>query len=432
MIFQEWFSVNEKGNLVMEGCDLTEIASEFKTPLFVYNETLMRERCRKYLKSLREIFTDGEIIYAGKSFIIKEMCRLLKEEGLSLDVVSGGELFTALAVDFPAEKIYFHGNNKTEEELEMAVKSGVGRIVVDSLDELELLDKVTAQTGISANIYLRIKPGISAHTHSYIQTGQADSKFGLGIDDGMAKEAVDKALKKEKIALKGLHCHIGSQIFDVHEPFKLAARKMVALMKEIKEEYGCELKELNLGGGLGIRYTAEDTPEDAAVFVKNLAEAVKAECEENGINLERLSLEPGRSIAGEAGITLYTIGTIKKLDNIRTYVSVDGGMMDNLRPALYDAVYDGVLANRAGEEADAVVTLAGKACESGDILIKEMKVPMPHRDDIMAVFSTGSYHFSMYSNYNRNPRPAVVFLKEGAARLVVKKESYEDMVSLEI
>ncbi len=432
MIFQEWFTVNEKGNLVMEDCDLTEVAAEFKTPLFVYNETLMRQKCRQYRDALREIYPEGEIIYAGKSFIIKEMCRLLKEEELSLDVVSGGELYTALAVDFPPKRIYFHGNNKTREELEMAVKAGVGRIVVDSLHELDLLDEVTAQTGMTANIYLRIKPGISAHTHSYIQTGQADSKFGLGIDDGMAHEAVEKALKTEKIALKGLHCHIGSQIFDVHEPFKLAARKMVALMKEIKEKYGCELNELNLGGGLGIRYTAEDTPEDAAVFVRKLAVAVKAECEENGINLNRLSLEPGRSIAGEAGITLYTVGTIKGLENIRTYVSVDGGMMDNLRPALYEAVYDGVLANRAGEEADATVTVAGKACESGDILIRDMKVPMPRRGDIMAVFSTGSYHFSMYSNYNRNPRPAVVFLKEGNARLVVNRESYEDMISLEL
>lgn len=431
-MFFEWLKVNGKGHLEMEDCDLAELAQKFKTPLYVYNEEEMRQKCRKYVNSLKQNYPHGEVIYAGKSFLTKAMCRLIEEEDLSLDVVSGGEIFTALEAGYPARRIYFHGNNKTPDELEMALESGVGRIVVDSLMELDLLNDIAGAKGKKAEILLRLKPGITAHTHSYIQTGQADSKFGLGIDDGEAMEAVNQALSLSDITLMGLHCHIGSQIFDVKDPFRLTAEKMVNFMSDVHSAAGVELPELNLGGGLGIRYTSKDNPEKIEDFVRELAGAVQTACSGQNFPLPRLMLEPGRSIAGEAGLTLYTVGTIKEIPGIRTYVSVDGGMMDNLRPALYNAAYEGVLANRAGDLPDGPVTIAGKACESGDILIKDLHIARPQKGDILAVFSTGAYHFSMFSGYNRNPRPAVVFVRQGRADLVVERESYEDIVRPEL
>ncbi len=432
MIFLEWLTVNSKGHLEMEGCDLADLAQDFGTPLYVYNEKQIRLRCRDYVNALKENYPNGEVIYAGKSFLTKAMCCLIEEEEVSLDVVSGGEIYTAVEAGYPSRRIYFHGNNKTPDELEMALESGVGRIVVDSKMELELLNDMAGAKGINAEILLRIKPGITAHTHSYIQTGQVDSKFGLSIDNGEAMEAVKQSLSYSNISLNGLHCHIGSQIFDVKDPFRLTAEKMVKFMSEVRSVTGKELAELNLGGGLGIRYRSEDSPESIKGFIQELARVVLRECEGQSYPLPKLMLEPGRSIVGEAGLTLYTVGTIKDIPGIRTYVSVDGGMMDNLRPALYDAVYEGVLANRAGAVPDGVVTIAGKACESGDILIKDLQIARPQKGDILAVFSTGAYHFSMYSGYNRNARPAVVFVRQGKAELIVKRETYEDIVRLEL
>ncbi|MFY9113917.1 MAG: diaminopimelate decarboxylase [Dethiobacteria bacterium] len=432
MLFLEWLAVNDRGHLEMEGCDLVDLAHKYGTPLFVYNEEQIRWRCREYLHVLENCYPHGEVIYAGKSFLTTAMCCLVAEEGLSLDVVSGGELYTAIAAGFPAARIYFHGNNKTPAELEMAMEFGVGRIVVDGAAELELLNNIAGAKGRKAEILLRIKPGITAHTHSYIQTGQTDSKFGLGIDDGEALAVARKALSLPHIELKGLHCHIGSQIYNFKEPFRLTADRMIAFLGELRTAIGMELEELNLGGGLGIRYTSEDRPVKIADYVAVLAETIKEGCMKEGLSPPRLMIEPGRSIVGEAGLTLYTVGSIKDIPGVRTYVAIDGGMMDNLRAVLYDAVYEGIIANRAHAPLDSTVTIAGKACESADILIKDLRVARPQRGDILAVFSTGAYHFSMYSGYNRNPRPAVVFVRRGRSELVVKRESYEDIISLDI
>jgi len=432
MFFLEWMEVNGKGNLEVEGYDLVELAREYGTPLYVYNEEQMRRKCRNYVDSLRANYPDGEIIYAGKAFLVKAMCRLLAEEGLSLDVVSGGEIYTALQAGYPMERVYFHGNNKTPQELEMALDMGVGRIVVDSIMELDLLNGIAAKKEKNADILFRVKPGVSAHTHSYIQTGQMDSKFGLGIEDGQAMEAVQKALDSSYINLHGIHCHIGSQIFDVQEPYRLVAQKMVGFLNEVRENAEVTLQELNVGGGLGIRHTSQDSPVAIEDFVQIVSEAVRQECEKNNFPLPKLMMEPGRSICGEPGITLYTVGNIKDIPGIRTYVSVDGGMMDNLRPALYNASYEAVLANKATESPEATVTVAGKVCESGDVLIKDLEIPSPERGDIMAVLTTGAYHFSMYSDYNRNPRPPVVFLRNGQAKEVVRRETFEDIVGMDI
>ncbi len=434
MIFQEWLQVNAQNHLEMENYDLVKLAQEYGTPLYVYDEEQIRQRCRAYLSTLKDCYPqgNGEIIFAGKAFLIGAMCCLLEEEDISLDVVSGGEFYTALKAGYPMERVYFHGNNKTPEELDMALEHGVGRIVVDSLMELELLNELAAAKGVVAEILLRVKPGVAPHTHNYIQTGQIDSKFGLGIDDGQAMEAVKQAIAFSHLSLRGIHCHIGSQIFDWEKPFRLVAQKMVGFLQEVKEVTGLELGELNTGGGLGIRHNSQDLFVKIEDFVRALAKAVQEECERLDFPLPRLMMEPGRSIIGEPGLTLYTVGTIKEITGVRTYVSVDGGMMDNLRPALYGAVYEGVLANRAGSPPEITVTVAGKACESGDILIKDLQIPRPQKGDILAVFSTGAYTFSMYSDYNRNLRPAVVFVRRGKAETVVSRETYEEKVQGEV
>ncbi|NLZ27436.1 MAG: diaminopimelate decarboxylase [Firmicutes bacterium] len=431
VLFLEWLGVNDKGHLEMEGCDLVELAHNYGTPLFVYNEVQIRRKCREYLQAMERCYPHGEIIYAGKAFLTMAMCSLIAGEGLGLDVVSGGELHTAIAANFPMARIYFHGNNKSPEELAMALDSGVGRIVVDSVAELELLNGIAGARGRKARILLRIKPGITAHTHSFIQTGQVDSKFGLGIDDGEALAAARMASSFSHVELKGLHCHIGSQIYNFREPFRLTAGKMITFIDELRR-VGMEMEELNLGGGLAIRYTSEDRPVGVNDFIAVLTGAIKEGCVEKGLPLPQLMIEPGRSIIGEAGLTLYTVGNIKEIPGVRTYVAVDGGMMDNLRAVLYGAVYERIIADRARASLDSTVTIAGKACESADILIRDLKVARPRRGDILAVFSTGAYHFSMYSGYNRNPRPAVVFVRGGEAELVVKRESYEDIVGLDI
>ncbi len=431
VLFLEWLGVNDKGHLEMEGCDLVELAHNYGTPLFVYNEGQIRRRCREYLHALEKCYPHGEVIYAGKAFLTMAMCSLIAEEGLGLDVVSGGELHTAIAANFPMDRVYFHGNNKSPDELAMALDSGVGRVVVDSAAELELLNSIAGARGRKARILLRIKPGITAHTHSFIQTGQTDSKFGLGIDDGEALAAARMASSFPHTELKGLHCHIGSQIYNFREPFRLTAGKMITFIDELRTA-GMEMEELNLGGGLAIRYTSGDSSVEVNDYITVLTGAIKEGCVEKGLPLPRLMVEPGRSIVGEAGLTLYTVGNIKIIPGVRTYVAVDGGMMDSLRAVLYDTVYEGIIADRVRAPLDSTVTIAGKACESADILIRDLKVARPRRGDILAVFSTGAYHFSMYSGYNRNPRPAVVFVQGGQPKLVVKRESYEDIVALDI
>ncbi len=424
-------AINSNGHLEIGGCDLVDLAGKYGTPLNIMDETLIRERCRSYFKNMEANYSNFEIIYAGKAFLTTAMCRLVEEEGLSLDVVSGGELYTAQKADFPPRRIFFHGNNKSPEEINLALDYGIGRYVVDSLPEIEILNALARRKSKKDEILLRIKPGLVPDTHRYIQTGQIDSKFGLGITDGQAQEAVDRCLELDNIELKGFHCHIGSQIFQV-EPFVLAASIMMSFLREIALTKNMVLKELNLGGGLGIRHISQDQPESVESLIKQVTDMVKNKAKDYKIPLPRLMFEPGRSITGEAGTTLYTIGTIKDVPGVRRYISIDGGMADNLRPALYKAKYEAILANKASSPQEQVVSIAGKACESGDMLIWDASLPAVKEGDLLAVLSTGAYTYSMANNYNRIPRPAVVFAREGNCDLVVKRESYEDLVKKDI
>ncbi|NLZ53079.1 MAG: diaminopimelate decarboxylase, partial [Thermoanaerobacteraceae bacterium] len=405
---------------------------EFGTPLYVMDENRVRDNCRSYLNSMRSLHENSEVIYAGKAFLTMEMCRIIQEEGLCLDVVSGGELYTAIKAQFPAIKIYFHGNNKSYDELKMAVEYGVGRIIVDNFYELELLRDLTKKyPGTKIKILLRLTPGIEAHTHDYIKTGQLDSKFGFGMENGHAMMAVESALSIKGLRLMGFHCHIGSQIFD-DEPFKDAAKIMIKFAKTVSEKYGYNTREIDFGGGFGIKYRESDKPLPIKEYIKALVTSVKENCHKYGLPIPKLSIEPGRAIVGEAGTTLYTIGAIKNIPGVRKYVSVDGGMSDNIRPALYGAKYSAVIANKANKPNEEKVSIAGKCCESGDMLIWDIELPKIEPGDILAVFSTGAYHYSMASNYNMIPKPAVVFVKDNTARLVVRRQTYEDLLSNEV
>ena len=428
MFVSEALGLNEKGHLTIGGKDTVELAEKYGTPLYVMDENEIRRACRRYLHSMEENYGGhGMVAYASKAFCCKEMCRIAGEEGLGLDVVSGGEIYTALSAGFPAERLIFHGNNKTHAELALALEKGVGRIVTDNLTELRTLNQMAGAAGRKQGIMLRIKPGIDAHTHDFVRTGQIDSKFGFALETGEAFEAVKEALAAENLTLLGLHCHIGSQIFDI-EPFCHAAEVMAGFMGKICRELGTPLAELNLGGGFGIKYTQDNDPVPYEAYMNRVSQVLAARCRQEGIEMPFVIIEPGRSIAAPAGITLYTVGGIKHIPNIRTYVSVDGGMGDNPRYALYRAAYTFLLANKAAHPADRVVTVAGKCCESGDLLGENVTLQEPVPGDILAVLATGAYNYSMASNYNRNPRPAVVMIRDGQDRVVIRAESYEDLI----
>ena len=428
MFVSDCLDVNAQGHLTIGGLDTVELAKEFGTPVYIMDENQIRQHCRDFVESMNETYSGhGHVLYASKAFSCKEMCRICKEEGMGLDVVSGGELYTALQAGFPADRIYMHGNNKTVEELQMALDAGISRIIVDNLTELHTLNDLAAHTGKKADIMFRIKPGIDAHTHSFIRTGQIDSKFGLALETGEALEGVREALKMERIHLCGLHCHIGSQIFDI-DPFEHAAKVMIEFIAEIQKKTGFAIKELNLGGGFGIKYRSKDRPEAYGAYMGRVARIVKEHSAFCGIETPDILIEPGRSIVGTAGITLYTVGAVKHIPNIRTYVSIDGGMDDNPRYILYQSDYEAVCANKADNPKDMTVTIAGKCCESGDLIQENAPVQTLEPGDILAVLSTGAYNYSMSSNYNRIPRPPVVMVKDGKARLVLKRETYDDLI----
>lgn len=420
--------VNGNGHLTIGGVDTTDLAKKYGTPLYVMDEDLIRENCRSFKDSIDKYYGgEGLVCYASKAFCCKAMCRIMMDEGIGLDVVSEGELFTASSVGFPMDKVCFHGNNKTDEELSLAIRYGVGRIIVDNIYELERLGRLAGESGKKVNIMYRIKPGIDAHTHDFIRTGQIDSKFGFALETGEAFEAVKKALEIENVDLVGLHCHIGSQIFDI-DPFVLAAEVMINFIAKIKDELGFEVKELNLGGGFGIKYTDDDTPVPYDKYMEKVSVKVKELCKEKNVSLPFILIEPGRSIAAPAGITLYTVGGVKKIPNIRTYVSVDGGMGDNPRYALYKSKYDVVAANKADKPKSETVTIAGKCCESGDLIGEGMPIQKVEEGDLIAVLATGAYNYSMSSNYNRIPKPAVVMVKGGESKIAVMRETLEDIV----
>lgn len=432
MYVSDCIDINNEGHLTLGGCDTVKLAKEFGTPLYAFDENEIRKNLRTFRDSMDEYYGgNGLAVYASKAFNCKEMCRICAQEGTGIDVVSGGELYTALSVGFPAERIVFHGNNKTYSELWAAVESGVGRIVVDNIDELETLSKIAAEQGKTAGIMFRIKPGIDAHTHDFIKTGQIDSKFGFALETGEAMDAVKKALATPNVKLRGLHCHIGSQIFDI-DPFELAAKVMLELFKAVKDETGAELEELNLGGGFGIKYLESECPKPYGEYMKSVSAVVKEYCEKLGLKMPFVLIEPGRSVVGAAGLTLYTVGCVKNIPDIRTYVSVDGGMADNPRYALYHADYEIVCANKANQERTEIVTVAGKCCESGDLIQENTKLQAVEAGDILAVLSTGAYNYSMASNYNRIPRPPVVMVKDGNARVIVRRETYEDVANCDI
>ncbi len=428
MFVSENLNVNEKGHLTVGGVDTIELAKEYGTPLYVMDEDLLRKNAVSFRNSIDKYYDGkGLVCYASKAFCCKSSCAVMKEENIGLDVVSGAELYTAISVDFPMENICFHGNNKTYADLVMAVENNVGRVIVDNIFELETLNKIAEEKGVIAKIMFRIKPGIDAHTHDFVRTGQIDSKFGFALETGEAFEATKIAMQHKNIDLVGFHCHIGSQIFDI-SPFELAAEVVLTLVAKIKNELGYELHELNLGGGFGIKYTNDDTPVPYEDYMEKVSVCVKATCEKFGIKLPFILIEPGRSIAGPAGITLYTIGGIKEIPNIRTYVSIDGSMGDNPRYALYKSKYDAHIANRASEERKNTITLAGRCCESGDLIGENMPIQDYNIGDIVVVLATGAYNYSMSSNYNRLPKPAVIAIKNGESRVIVKRETYDDVI----
>ncbi len=424
------FEVNSRGHLVVGGVDAADLAAQFGTPLHVIDEGRVRANCRAYVQTLRASYPGpGRVLYASKALCTIASCQVVSDEGLGLDVVSMGEIHTARLAGVPAEALVFHGSNKTAEELAYALDVGVGRIVVDNDHELRTLDRLARERRQVAEILLRVTPGIEPHTHRAIQTGGVDSKFGFGLLGGAAARAVRWALEARGLRLRGLHAHIGSQILEL-EPFLEAARAVVAFAAQMQEA-GLRLDELNLGGGLGIRYVAEQAPPDRAVFVRTLAATVQQLLHQHRLPLPTLMLEPGRSIVGDAGVTLYTAGAIKTIPGVRTYVSVDGGMYENPRPALYGARYEAVVATRADAAPTRTVALAGRCCESGDVLIWNAALPEVREGDLIAVFATGAYTYAMAGNYNRYPRPAVVFVRDGQAELAVARETLDDLVRLD-
>lgn len=432
MFVSDCLNTNEHNHLTIGGCDTIELAQKFGTSLIVYDENEIRKNCRAFVGSIQKNYNgNGRVLYASKAFSCKEMYRIVNSENMGIDVVSGGELYTALSVDFPAEKIYFHGNNKKYSELVEAVDAGVGRIVVDNLTELETLNTIAGEKGKKVGIMFRIKPGIDAHTHDFVRTGQIDSKFGLALETGEAMQGVKAALAMENIELKGVHCHIGSQIFDI-DPFELAAEVMMKFIKDIKDETGITLTELNLGGGFGIKYLVNDKPEAYENYMDNVAKIVNTKAQEYGLPVPFILIEPGRSIVGATAITLYTVGAVKRIPDVRNYVSIDGGMIDNPRYILYQSAYEVVCASKINDEKTLTATVAGKCCESGDLIQENVKLPEVEPGDILAVLSTGAYNYSMASNYNRIPRPPVVMVKDGVARLIIKGESYEDIIKNDI
>lgn len=421
-------SVNDAGHLEISGCDTVRLAEQYGTPLYVMSEDEIRDTCRRYVASFAKNYGgNGKPIYASKAFSCKEIYRIVLSEGLDVEVVSGGELYTALQAGVPGQQIHFQGNNKTMGELTMAVENNVGDIVVDNLSELEKLETVAAAHNVTASISFRIKPGIDAHTHEFIRTGQVDSKFGLDLANGEALEALRRAKDLPHISVKGLHCHIGSQILE-KAPFVHAAEVMLQFFAKIRDELGMTLETLNLGGGFGIHYTEQDDAIPYEDYMEDVSAMVHKNCQDLGLTLPRIYIEPGRSIVGEAGITLYTVGNIKVIPDVRSYVAIDGGMFDNPRYALYQSAYTCLVANKADKPADYVATIAGKCCESGDLIQEHTPIQKPEEGDILAVLSTGAYNYSMASNYNRNLKPAVVMVSKGESRIVVKGETYEDLV----
>ncbi len=429
-VFPDTAQVNTEGQLVIGGCNTLDLASEFGTPVYILDEQTLRSRCRSFVSEFQKRHPATQVAYASKAYINPALARIFQEEGLGLDVVSGGELAIARSVDFPLENVYFHGNNKTPEELSEAVEHGIGYVVVDSFHELNLLNSIADAAGITQDVLIRVSPGVDPHTHVYTTTGILDSKFGFSIQTGHAADAVRQALAASNLNLRGLHFHLGSPIFEL-EPYALATEFVLRFAAQFREE-GLNLQDFSPGGGFAISYTRDQEPPEIAAYAETITATMKATCDELGMTTPRLIIEPGRSIIGPAGVALYRVGAIKEIPGVRKYVSVDGGMGDNIRPALYQATYEVVVANKINEPEAEKVTIAGKYCESGDLLASDVMLPELASGDLIAIPATGAYCPSMASNYNLNPRPPMVLVNNGQSRLIRRRESYQDMMHVDV
>ncbi|MFB1050448.1 diaminopimelate decarboxylase [Paraliobacillus sp. JSM ZJ581] len=419
--------INDQGHLTIGGVDTVYLAEKYGTPLFVYDVEKIRENARAFVNTFDMFGVKAQVAYASKAFSSIAMLQVAKQENLSLDVVSEGELYTALQAGFPTNKIHMHGNNKSRAELEMAVQNDIGCIVVDNFYEIDLLNDILSNNHKKMEVLLRVTPGIEAHTHDYILTGNEDSKFGFDLANGQAEEAFNKLQHLEYVHVKGLHCHIGSQIFET-DGFVMAIRRLFDALNKWSKKYNFAPDVLNLGGGFGIKYTSEDEPLALEEYVKALIKEIDMQVNDLNMDFPEIWIEPGRAIIGNAGLTLYTIGSQKKIPNVRDYIAVDGGMTDNIRPALYQAKYAAVVANKMNHPTRNITSVAGKCCESGDMLLWDISLPEVISGDILAVYSTGAYGYSMSNHYNRFPKAAVVFVENGKDRLVIKRETYQDIL----
>jgi diaminopimelate decarboxylase len=430
LIYPHTTTHNAAGHLEIGGCDVVDLAHEFGTPLFIYDEQTLRDQCRAYHAAFGALTDLYEIVYASKAFSCRAMAELVAQEDLSLDVATGGELAAAVAAAFPARRIYFHGNNKSPAEIEAGLDAGIGHFVVDSFEEIERLEAAAAARGRSQDVLVRVTPGVRPTTHDFVQTGQQDSKFGFGLADGRAAEAVRRLRDAPHLRLVGVHAHIGSQIFAL-DSYRREVEVLFIAIDEWRRDVGFACCIFNIGGGLGIRYTEADRPSSIAEFAEVSVSAVRDGADRHGLEMPKLFVEPGRSIAGKAAVTAYTVGTVKVIPGVRTYVAVDGGMSDNLRPMLYDSRYEALLANKVEEEASDVVTVAGKHCESGDVLVRDVHIAPPAPGDILVTPSTGAYGYAMANNYNAQPRPAVVLAGGGRARVIIERETWDDVLRLQ-
>ena len=430
-LFPDATAIDPRGHLLLGGCDVTDLATAYATPLYVFDEATLRNVCREFLREFGSRYPQVTVLYASKAYINKALARLFAEEGLGLEVVSGGELAVVRAAGVPLDRVYFHGNNKGPEELRLALDWGIGRIVVDNFHELATVEHLCRQSGRPQDILLRITPGVNPHTHAYIATGITDSKFGFPLASGIAEEAVMKAQASPHLRLVGLHMHLGSQLFEV-EPYAAAIQGVMAFAAQMVQRHGLDLREFSPGGGFALQYLGGQAAPTMASYAHTITDTLRQACQTHGLPLPHLILEPGRSAIGRAGVALYRVGAIKEIPGVRTYVSVDGGMADNIRPALYQARYEAVVANRMADPPTEVVTVAGKYCESGDILIYDLHTPKLQPGDLLALPAAGAYCLAMASNYNAAPRPAVALVNDGAARLIRRRETYEDLMQWDV
>lgn len=420
--------INKNGNLTFAGQDTVELAEKYSTPLYLIDENKVREKMRIYVEAINKYFpSDSMPLYASKALCFKKIYKIASEENMGIDVVSSGELYTALKAGFPMEKVFFHGNNKTDFDINFAIENKIGYFVCDNLYELEAIDKIAQSHGVIQKILLRLTPGIDPHTHVKISTGKVDSKFGIAIETGQAEEAVKIALSKKNINLCGYHCHIGSQTFDI-EPFADGAEIMLKFIAHIKEVCGYEAEILNLGGGMGVKYVDGDPEIDYAKNIHDIAEVIEEKCNSLNISFPVILMEPGRSIVADAGMTLYTVGSTKEIPGYKSYISIDGGMTDNPRYTLYESPYTVAIANKADKPSQSIYTIGGRCCESGDIIQENVNLPLAEKGDILAVMTTGAYNYSMASHYNRIPNPPVVMLKDGESYVAVKRETFDDLI----